>query len=385
MELRNRTMCHTTRMSMSRTATSSLAERVGSASVFIGTILGTIVMIGTMLSLDLFLARVDRRESASHAASEYMAGVQLLQAGRAADAAERFGAAVAINRADVNYALALGEAQLDDGRATEAEATIKTLLDRAENDGAVNLTMAQVLEREGRLQEAKAYYHRAIFGRWGADSLVRRRQARFELIDLLAKHGGGGELLAELLPFEETPADSVALRRRLGDLFNLAGSPARAANMFRDVLRRDPTDVDAYAGMGEAALALGNFKSARADFSEALRLKPDEAQLARRLAVADSAESLDPTARVISLPERYARSRSLIVRTLSAVTACEAPSRLLDSIRVMVSRTPGKGTFESAADALTGRAAELWNARPSRCDSAARDEVLRLLQSRLAQ
>ena len=80
---------------MSRPATASFAARVGSASMFLGTILGTIVMIGIMLSLDLFLARVDRRESANRATAEYTAGVQLLQGGRAADAAARFGAASA--------------------------------------------------------------------------------------------------------------------------------------------------------------------------------------------------------------------------------------------------------------------------------------------------
>ncbi|MGH7619912.1 MAG: tetratricopeptide repeat protein [Gemmatimonadaceae bacterium] len=370
---------------MNKIARSSLATRVGSTSVFVGTILGTIIMIGTMLSLDLFLARVDSTESANHAASEYASGVQLLQEGRAGDAADRFGAAVAINRSNVDYALALGEAQLDDGRTDEAEATIKALLERAGNDGAVNLTMAHVLEREGRVQEAKAYFHRAIFGRWGADSIAQRRRTRFELIDLLAKHGGGAELLAELLPFEETPVDSVALRRRLGHLYNLAGSPARAANMFREVLRRDPSDADAYAGMGDAALALGNFKTARADLEAASRLNPGNTQLAQRLAVADTAAQLDPTARGIEAADRYARSRALLIRTLGAVAACGLASPLVDSTTALLGRPSNAKKSDAAGDALLSRATELWAARPARCNSAARDEVLRLLQSRLAQ
>jgi len=370
---------------MTSPSAASLGDRLASASMFMGTILGTIVLIGVMLSLDLFLARVDSRESARHAASEYSAGIRLLQQGRANDAAERFGAAVAINRSNVNYALALGEAQLDDGRTSEAEATIKALLDRAGNDGAVNLTMAHVLEHQNRLQEAKAYYHRAIFGRWGADSTIQRRQARFELIELLAGHGAGGELLAELLPFEETPADSVALRRRLGHLFNLAGSPGRAANMFRDLVRRDPTDADAYAGMGDAALAMGNLKTARADLAEALRLNPGSAQLERRLAIADTALSLDPTARGITAAQRFARSRGLLARTLAMISPCEAPSPLLDSIVALLRRSPSTGTSEGDAEALVGRATVLWNAKPARCDRAAPDEVLQVLQTRLAQ
>jgi tetratricopeptide (TPR) repeat protein len=342
-------------------------------------------MIGVLLSFDLLLAKIDRRESASHAAAEYAAGVRLLQAGRAAEAGVRFGAAVAIDRLNVNYALALGEAQLEDGRWSEAEGTIKGLLDRAENDGAVNLTMAHVLERENHLEEAKAYYHRAIFGRWGADSSVRRRQARFELIDLLAKRRAGRELLAELLPLEETPADSVALRRRLGHLFNLAGSPARAATMFRDLIRRVPTDVDAYAGLGDAELAMGNFRTARADLGAASRLNPGDTAIVRRLAIADTAASLDPTARGITAAERYIRSREVLMRTLAAIGGCTAPSSLVDSTVALLGRSPRVNASERAAEALTSRATALWNAKPARCDAAAGDEVLRLLQSRLAQ
>jgi hypothetical protein len=40
---------------------------------------------------------------------------------------------------------------------------------------------------------------------------------------------------------------------------------------------------------------------------------------------------------------------------------------------------------EQSADTLASRATALWNAKPARCDSAVGDEVLRLLQSRLAQ
>ena len=150
----------------------TLGTRVASASIFVATIAGAIIIIGVLLSFDLFLARIDQNESVGHAGSEYAAGVSLLRQGHAADAAERFGAAVAIDRHNLSYALALAEATLDEGRTAEAEATLRGLLERAENDGAVNLTMAHVLERENRNEEAKAYFHRAVFGRWGADSLV---------------------------------------------------------------------------------------------------------------------------------------------------------------------------------------------------------------------
>ena len=258
---------------MTETGVRATAQfRVANASVFMGTIAGIVVLIGLLLTFDVFLAHLDHRASAARADTEYQSGLAALRAGRPSDAADHFGTAVSIDRSNVNYALALGEAMLQEGRTTDAEATLRALLARAENDGAVNLTMAHVMLREARTEDAKAYLHRAIFGRWGADSVERRNQARFELIDLLAARGAPRELLAELLPFEDVSPDSVALRRRLGKLFILAGSPVRAAAMFRDVLKRDPTDAEAYAGLGETAIAAGNLRTARADLTEAARL-----------------------------------------------------------------------------------------------------------------
>ena len=132
------------------------------------------------------------------------------------------------------------------------------------------------MERENRWRDAKAYFHRAVFGRWGADSLARRRQARFELIDLLARRGAPRELLAELLPFEETSAATASrFVDRLGQLF-IAGwfAGASGEHVSRGAcaaIRATPTPTPR---MGEAALALGNFRTARADFAEAARLRP---------------------------------------------------------------------------------------------------------------
>src|ERR1041385_7171871 len=100
--------------------------------------------------------------------------------------------------------------------------SLRDLLTRAESDGAVNDALARVLEREGRDEDAKAYFHRAIYGRWSTDTVANRQRVRFELIELLARRHDDRELVAELLPFQDAPADSVALRRR-------GARPGRAA------------------------------------------------------------------------------------------------------------------------------------------------------------
>jgi len=277
-------------------ATYASREPTARTPVFVATFAALLAAIFVMLAFDLFLARLDRRASESHAASLYADGVARLRSGRPLDAIDLFAAAVSVNRRDPDYSLALGEAQRQAHRFTDAEAPLRALLERTENDGAVNLAMARVMLGENRVGDAKVYFHRAIFGLWGADSITRRLDARFELIELLATHGQPQELLAELLPFDATPPDSVALRRRLGFLFLQAGSPARAASMLREVVRRHPSDADAYAGMGEAALALGNLETARVDFAEARRLKPGDPGIAARSALVDSLLDAPPAA-----------------------------------------------------------------------------------------
>lgn len=377
---------------MTETGVRATAQfRVANASVFMGTIAGIVVLIGLLLTFDVFLAHLDHRASAARADTEYQSGLAALRAGRPSDAADHFGTAVSIDRSNVNYALALGEAMLQEGRTTDAEATLRALLARAENDGAVNLTMAHVMLREARTEDAKAYLHRAIFGRWGADSVERRNQARFELIDLLAARGAPRELLAELLPFEDVSPDSVALRRRLGKLFILAGSPVRAAAMFRDVLKRDPTDAEAYAGLGETAIAAGNLRTARADLTEAARLRPDDAETLHRLQLVDTVLALDPTALGIDASERLSRSRALLARTVSVVSSCAgAPAAALDTARALLSppirrAVQRRENSDADADRLMQAVADVWATRTPACDAAAHDDVLRLLVARINQ
>ncbi len=355
---------------------------MASAPVFVGTFAVLLVLIVAFLVLDTTLARIDRRESALHAADLYQEGRMLLGRDDAHEASDRFASALAMERGNTTYALGLAQAMMADGRSDDAEQTLRDLLDRAENDGSVNLLMARLLARAGRTGEAVAYYHRAIFGRWGADSTQQRTNARFELVDLLATRNDEGAMLAELLPLEATFPDSSTVRRRLAHLFLRAGSPRRSIAIFREFLRTNPSDGDAYAGMGEAALALGNFSTARADLAEAVRLRPDDARLPERFALADTILALDPEVRGMAAPERVARARALLTRALGERQACAGTrdvGALANSARSRLATPAGPPTAASA-DATTRLAMKLWSTRPTRCAAGfAPDEALALL------
>ncbi len=81
-------------------------------------------------------------------------------------------------------------------------------------------------------------------------------------------------MLSELLPLLDEAPDSVQLRERLGHLFVLAGSPGRATTIFQEILRQNPNDADAHAGLGEAAFARGNYRTARTAWVNAAHLAP---------------------------------------------------------------------------------------------------------------
>lgn len=353
-----------------------------SAPVFVATFAGLLVLIVVLLFLDIALARIDRNESTMHAVQLYQEGRSLLAGGDAHEASDRFASALAIERNNVPYALGLAEAMMRDGRNEDAEQTLADVLDRAANDGAVNLLMARLLERTGRAGEATVYFHRAIFGRWGADSAQRRTEARFELVDLLARRKDGGAMLAELLPLQATLPDNPAVRRRLAHLFLQAGSPRRAMDILREFLVRDTKDADAYVGMAEGALALGNFFTARADFAEAARLQPDDPGIAARLALADTVLILDPGARRLDEAERGKRAQALLVRAVAERERC-APSPSLDtamdSAQSRLVAPAGAATAERT-DATTRLATSLWSARPARCAATfVPDDVLATL------
>jgi tetratricopeptide (TPR) repeat protein len=354
-----------------RSAMNGAPPASASTSVFLATFGVVLAAIAALLALDLWLARIDARESRLHAMHLFEDGRALLAAKRPEEAVDRFASAQALQRTSVPYGVALADALLADGRGDEAEAQLRGVLGRAETDGSANLVMGRILARQRKLNEATAFYHRAIYGSWPADSSEQSLRARLELIDLLVRRGAKRELLAELLPLQEADPDSVALQRRVGHLFILAGSPGRALPLFRALLKRDADDGDAYAGMGEAALMMGNFRTARADLTLATRLAPDSDRFASILQVADTVLALDPTARGIGSPARFARSRAILQLTAEAAATCRqsaAISLLADSAQVMLAGHPDAGSGDDdAADALLDLASGLWAKVQSRC------------------
>ncbi len=364
------------------TPAASVSEFIATFGVILAAIVG-------LLLFDTALARVDAIGRKTTAAHEFDTGQRLIAQGRTPAGIEHLRAASTLDGENSAYGVALAQATLAAGRADAAEQMLMPLLERDETDGAANLAMARVLAKEVRNDQAKSYYHRAIYGRWPAGAERSRTDARFELIDLLARTNAKQELLAELLPIQDDSTNSGRQRKRIAHLFVVAGQPSRAVVIFREILRRDSRDADAYVGLAEAALSLGDFATARADLLAAQKLSPaDSVSLQPRVVLTDSVIALDPTQPGLSLTEQARRSRDLLQMTVSSARRClaaQAPqvAAALDSATALVSSAAA-----AAAPSIVQNislAEQIWGLRRSRCEPEREDGALALVQNRITK
>jgi tetratricopeptide (TPR) repeat protein len=340
---------------------------------------------------DTYLARTERSEN--HAEAERLAaGARALTAkGRAADAVLQFKDALAIERENPGYGLALGEAQLAAGEYADAEATLTELLAHDSTSGAANLALARVLVKERRVPDAVSAYHRAIFGHWDRDAGQNQVNVRFELVNLLAREESKEELLAELLPLVDLAPDNIEVQKRVGQLFLVAGSAQRAGEVFRGILRTHPQDADAYEGLGEAELARANYQTAHSSFLTAENLRPSN-ELVARLNLTAKVLALDPMRRGIDAQQQYARSLTMLDLAEDSIKECSGgmtplEADALEEAEKVRSTRPRSDRMSKAVDANLNMAEQLWKIRMQECKRAptAREEPLRLVLARIAQ
>ncbi|HLW77147.1 MAG TPA: hypothetical protein VKS01_09170, partial [Bryobacteraceae bacterium] len=238
----------------------------------------------------------------------------------------------ALDRENREYAVTLAAALEDAGKLDEAGDLLLDLLNRNPNDGEANLLEARFQSRRGEWTEALPYYHRAIYGSWGADAAARRIAVRLELANLLAQRGQQEDLLAELLPLESEAAGDAEIERRVAHLYLLAGSPARAEELYRTL----------------------------------------------HLPMANEAAALDPMRRYLTTAEKFRRSERILELVRDAVAKCGADVTPADDL--LNEKIRGEPTNELAEERLSA-AEEMWRKRSAGCGED--DESLALVMAKL--
>jgi tetratricopeptide (TPR) repeat protein len=364
-----------------------------SAGSFVGTFALILAVIAALFAIDVVLAEKEREARGQEARRLFEEGLRLERGGSPHAAVDRLRSAVSAARENPLYQRALAAALHATGRPLEAQAVLTERLQHDPVDAEACLIMARTLVQEHKVRQAIAFYHRAIYGQWEDSRQGGRLQARFELVDLLARENARQELLAELLPLQTEAPRDISTRKRIGRLFIAAGSPARAREIFRDVLRRSPDDGEAYAGLGEAEFQAGNYRAARADLRTALRLRPDDHSVAARLELSEEILSLDPTARGIGAAEQQRRSVVLLERTLRALDSCATASpsardqATVDSARARVGLRVSARRAPESVEENVDFAERVWQVRGSVCPAALTpdEQPVELVLDRLAQ
>jgi hypothetical protein len=150
------------------------------------------------------------------------------------------------------------------------------------------------------------------------------------------------------------------------------------------MIEKDPKDIDAYEGLGEAQLEQGRYNAARAAFLQASLQAPDDPSIRSHLQMLDTVVGLDPTLRQLTSDEKYRRSVRVLDMARSGLGTCAPASPLIPSaVAILSSRAPAHATNEASESVLT-LAETLWRARNDACRARAGDEdVLNLLMKKL--
>lgn len=282
-----------------------------------------VVVIG-LFTVDQFLAKVESSEIKKTAQQSYSEGSSLLAEGKPAQALDFLRDAHASERQNLQYELSLITGLTEAGKTAEAEPLLTDILQREPNDGQANLAAARLMIRKGDTEAAEAYYHRAIYGEWAGNPIEHRVATRMELIDLMVQKKQTQELLAELISLEAEAPPSAEIQNRLGQLFLFAGAPARAAMVYEALAEKNPKDIAAYEGLGEAELEQGQYRAAHEAFLRAFLREPNNASVRAHLQTLNTVTSLDPTLRQLTSAEKYSRSVRILDMTRAALEQCTA-------------------------------------------------------------
>ena len=355
-----------------------------------------IIVIAGLGALDKFLANAQTVEVQRLAQRSYLDGLRLRRSGQVNEAVDAFRKAHALERGNRQYGLELADALIAANKLDEAERLLSDVLEREPNDGRANLLNARLMIKRGMTAEAESYYHRAIYGEWPSDAAAHRVAVRMELIDFLAARPEHEELLAELISLPEQKTKNPAAEQHLAQLFLVAGSPSRAADEYRIVIKRSPKDAAAYAGLGEAELQLGEYSKARDAFLTASTHKPDDPEIRRKLKLSSTLAALDPTYRKLTSMEKYRRSLEILGMARPSLEACLAnhpaaaageTQQLLQSADEVLADKPRTGVANETAENALSLAEKAWQERVKTCGAATSpdEEPLRLIVERLAR
>lgn len=281
-----------------------------------------LILLGILSTITAFGVKLYHAREKSLAEEWYAKGEANMKNGDPQDALTDFRTALYHAQGDAHYQLRLAQALVRSGRLEEARAYLLRLWESNPADGAVNLELARLAEREGKIPQVISYYHNAIDGVWEQPSRERPRTLRQELCEYLIAHNQRSEALAELTALAADTPDDPKLRTQMGELFLKAQDYDSALKQFQHALRLKRKQPAAWAGAGKAAFKMGDYRTARADLERSLSEDPRNKEAAHLLEVANRVLEINPFDRFIPVRDRRRRVILAFRDALARLQSC---------------------------------------------------------------
>lgn len=223
-------------------------------------------------------------EPAEEAEALKEAGNERLRARSFSEAIKLYSKALSLRESPVYYTNRAA-AWLAVGAPAEAAADCRAALALDPANAKAHARLSKALCESGDAEAALAHLDGPAAAAVPAAALAEARAAAEELAQLLglgASAGAAGDADTACAALEaahaRTGSRKVALRLARAELAR--GGADRAQRLTLQLLRADPSCVEALALRGGAALQAGDFAAAASCLREALRLAPDDAQAA---------------------------------------------------------------------------------------------------------
>ena len=258
----------------------------------------------------VFTRRVAARErqlEAKIAAIWFERGVKYMDAGETDKAIQAFRNATANMADNDEYVLALANALSAENHDAEAEQFLLRLRESDPENPQININLARLEAKQGKIQEAVHYYQNALYGQWPENEANQRRQLRIELVRFLLAHGQLDLATSELLILQARTPDTAPAHIEIAKLFAEAGDKQRAMQEYSQAARLDSNNVEALTGAGEMSFQLGDYAKAEQYLKAALEANPDSPKTQQLLSLAEMVRSKDPLLPHLPKAERQDR------------------------------------------------------------------------------
>jgi tetratricopeptide (TPR) repeat protein len=355
------------------------------------TIAVSIVLVAAFIFTG-FLSSAYEHARISRGREYYQIGRELQAAGAVQEAAEQYRKALLFTPDEVDYRLSLAVALVELGQLDEAQSHLEELIEDEPTSGVVNLMLARVAERRGKVESAIQFYQRAVYGYWPQKKLAARHAARWDLVGLLEKQNRRNELVGELLQLEANAPDDPKEKSKIGFLLLQYGATSDATNLFRDLAKEHPRYVEAHHGLGQSYFDSGEYAAARREFQRAIHVDPSDRENVQLLSLTNAVINLDPSLPRLNSGERLARSRRLLERVVHDLNDCTAKNggandtqkQLFDSLQKLAASRSNDA--DNLSLQLQDAAQQLWKDRYTFCaKNTPADNALATVLEKIAQ